>query len=138
MPSGQAMSYTFGGVKLYDAPMDEMLKQPSGMVGKHLAKVGRAIVIAAKHQVGVDTGELRNEIKMIHSRGPVEQFITVGADVPHALDHHEGTRPHMIRAKNHDFLRFSAGSRIIYTREVLHPGTRPNHYLSDQLYLVRV
>lgn len=132
------ITFTFQKLTLYDAPMNEMLKSPNGMVGKHLRDIGRTIVIAAKRQVGVDTDELRASIGMIHSRGLIEQYITIGSDVGHALEHHEGTRPHMIRAKNHEFLRFSAGSRVVYARQVMHPGTRPNHYLSDQLYLVRV
>lgn len=36
-----------------------------------------------------------------------------------------GTRPHIIRARRRQFLRFVVGGRVVYARKVNHPGTRP-------------
>ena len=36
-----------------------------------------------------------------------------------------------------EVLRFSSRGRIVYTRVVRHPGTKPNKYLADNLYLIR-
>ena len=118
-------------------PIDNLLNQPNGTVGRYLAAVGHRIMIAAKQQVGVDTGELKRSIHMRHYRSGMGQFIQVGSSVKHALLHHEGTRPHIITPNRAQVLRFTAGSRVIYTHAVRHPGTRPNRYLTDNLYLIR-
>ena len=119
------------------AEIDTLLNSPAGTVGRHLAAVGHKIMIAAKQQVGVDTGRLKNSIHMRHFRSGVGQLIEVGSSLNYALLHHEGTRPHLITPNRAQVLRFSAGSRVIYTHQVKHPGTRPNRYLTDNLYLIR-
>lgn len=120
------------------AELDFLLNSPMGTVGRHLAEKGRRIVVAAKAQVGVDTGRLRASIHMRHLRSSAGQYIEVGSSVRHALAHHEGTRPHMIFPTRASVLRFSAGGRVIYTHMVRHPGTKPNKYLTDNLYLIRL
>lgn len=135
---GIGFSYAFSNVVLYRRELDTMLNNPQGDVGKYLRKRGLVIVAAAKRQVGVDTGRLRDSIKSIHLRDSRSQFLLIGSKEPHALMHHDGTKPHTIVPREAPMLRFTSGSRIIYTREVQHPGTRPNRYLSDQLYLVKI
>ena len=118
--------------------MDEMLKSPSGMVGRYIAERARRIVIAAKMQAGVKTGRLKNSIHMRHMRGgPAGQYVMVGSNLHYALLHHEGTKPHLIVPNRSTVLRFSSGGRVIYTHAVRHPGTRPNRYLTDNLYLIK-
>jgi hypothetical protein len=119
------------------AELDTLLNAPGGTVGRHLASVGRSIVAAAKGQVGVDTGRLKASIHMRHSRSGIGQYIEVGSPLKHALVHHEGSRPHLIVPNRSQVLRFTAGSRVIYTHTVRHPGTRPNRYLTDHLHLIR-
>ena len=135
---GIGFSYSFSNVVLYRKELDTMLNSPQGEVGKYLRKRGALIVAAAKRQVGVDTGALRNSIKSIHLRDSRSQYLWIGSNENHALMHHEGTKPHTIVPREAPILRFTSGSRIIYSREVQHPGTRPNRYLSDQLYLVKI
>jgi hypothetical protein len=122
---------------LFKPELDHMLNDPSGDVGQYLDRIGREIVLAAKAQVGVDTGRLRDAIKLIHYRETVGQYIWVGADVGHALVHHEGSRPHVINRENQNVMRFPKGGRMVFSHQVMHPGTRPNRYLSDQLRLVQ-
>jgi hypothetical protein len=62
-------------------------------------------------------------------------MVWIGSTVEYALAHHEGTKPHIIRPDRAKALRFTSGSRIIYSRAVKHPGTRANRYLKDQLYI---
>jgi hypothetical protein len=119
------------------AAMDTLLNSPAGTVGRHMAAVGYKIMIAAKQQVGVDTGRLKNSIHMRHFRSGIGQLIEVGSPLKYALLHHEGTRPHLITPNRAQVLRFTSGSRVIYTHQVRHPGTRPNRYLTDNLYLIR-
>lgn len=115
--------------------MDFMLQNQYGLVGRYIARKGREITLAAKRQVGVSTGQLQKSIHMRHRRDGAGQFIEVGSTVSHALVHHEGARPHIIVANRAQSLRFTSGGRVIYTRQVAHPGTRPNRYLKDNLYL---
>jgi hypothetical protein len=119
------------------AALDTMLNSPAGIVGRHMAVTGLQIMIAAKRQVGVDTGRLKNSIHMRHFRSGIGQVVEVGSPLKYALMHHEGTRPHLITPNRAQVLRFSSGSRVIYTHAVKHPGTRPNRYLTDNLYLIR-
>lgn len=117
--------------------VDFLLNDPYGPVGRYLYMRGRAIVVAAKGQVGVKTGRLKASIHMRHERDPLGQVIRIGSPLSYALMHHEGTRPHIITPNKAQVLRFTSGGRVIYTHAVKHPGTRPNRYLSDNLYLVR-
>jgi len=120
------------------AAMDEMLKSPTGMVGRYIAERARRIVVAAKMQAGVKTGKLKASIHMRHERGGMGgQYVMVGSNLHYALLHHEGTKPHIIVPNRSTVLRFSSGGRVIYTHAVRHPGTRPNRYLTDNLYLIR-
>ena len=136
--SSVGFSFAFTGVRLYRTELDNYLNNPQGEVGKYLRKRGRLIVAAAKRQVGVDTGRLRDSIHSIHLRDSRSQYLWIGSNEPHALMHHQGTKPHTIVPREAPILRFTSGSRIIYSRHVEHPGTRPNRYLSDQLYLVKI
>ena len=68
---------------------------------------------------------------MSHDRAPYGQVMKVGSDVRHALWHHEGTRPHPIVGRR--VLRFVKNGKVVFAHKVMHPGTRPNRYLSDNL-----
>jgi hypothetical protein len=117
-------------------PLDVMLKQPQGEVGRWLRKRGTMIQSAAKAQAGIQTGALKASIKLIHERTVFGQMLTIGSPLSYALVHHEGSRPHVITPKNAKMLRFTSKGRVVYARTVLHPGTRPNKYLADNLYMI--
>ena len=124
-------------VKANPAGIDYTFHSQAGPVGRHLHKIGRRIVAAARAQVGKETGQLMNsityDVKMIVGRPQ----LVVTADDDIALIHHEGTRPHAIQARNAQALRYSSTGRIVYSRAVMHPGTPPNRYLSDNLYIAK-
>jgi hypothetical protein len=117
--------------------LDFLLNDPYGPVGRYLFVRGRAIMAGAKSQVGVKTGRLKASIHMRQERAPFGQVLRVGSPLSYALMHHEGTRPHIITPNKAQVLRFTSGGRVIYTHAVKHPGTRPNRYLTDNLYLIR-
>ena len=131
------VSFTFTKLTLYRPVIDHMVNSPDGEVGRDLRKRGQRVLVAAKRQVGADTGKLRASIKMMHLRDSRGQYLWIGSRNKVAYLHHEGTRRHIILPKRHEVLRFSSGGRVIYSRRVVHPGTRPNRYLSDNLRLVR-
>lgn len=102
-------------------------------VAKHLRKIGQQIQRAARRQVGVDTGRLRASIHVRQGADIRGQFVEVGSPLDHAYVHHEGQRPHTILPETGRYLRFQSGGRVVYTRRVEHPGTRPNHYLTEPM-----
>lgn len=120
-------------INWYEAPLDRLLNQPGGDVGKYLAIKGNEILASARTRVGVRTGRLRASLHMRHLRDARGQYLWIGSDVSYALDHHEGTKPHVITPKTGKVLRFVSRGRIVYAHSVNHPGTRANRYLSDAL-----
>jgi hypothetical protein len=124
-------------VNIRKAELDFLLNNPSGSVGRYLARKGRMITVAAKSQAGVRTGALRASIHMRHLRDSRGQFVRIGSPLNYALMHHEGTKPHLITPNRAQVLRFVRGSRVVYAHSVMHPGTKPNKFLTDNLNLVR-
>ena len=124
-------------IKLYKPALNRFLNTPNSGDRKDLwswLEKKKALAVAgAKGMVGVKTGALRKNISGRHLGNFTGQYVTVGADRPYALMHHEGTKPHVITPKNGKFLHFRAGSRSVYTTMVFHPGTKPNPYLRTQL-----
>lgn len=120
-------------VVIRKAAYEHTFNEPSGIVGKYISKKGKELTVAAKAQVGVRTGALRASIHMRHMRDARGQYVMVGSRLNYALMHHEGTKPHLIAANNAKMLRFTKGSAVIYAHSVMHPGTKANRYLTDNL-----
>jgi hypothetical protein len=129
-------SVKYVGFRKDPGEWDRYFDNPVGPVGRHLSRRGTAISAAAKAQVGVRTGALRASIHMRHFRDPRGQYVRVGSDLPYAYDHHEGTKPHLIRPTRAEKLRFVSKGVLVMTHLVRHPGTPPNRFLSDNLHLV--
>ena len=117
--------------------LDYYLNNTKGPVGRYMFERGLRIMMAAKGQVGVKTGALKASINMTQYRVPMGQNVKIGSPLSYALLHHEGTKPHIITPDRAEVLRFSSRGRVVYTRIVRHPGTKPNKYLADNLYLIR-
>ena len=93
----------------------------------------------AQITVGVDSGALLRSIDTMLTRHPSGDLMArVGANpreriTGYALIHHEGSKPHVIRARNAKYLRFPnrrTGQGWVFAKEVFHPGTAPNPYLT--------
>lgn len=113
--------------------MGNYLNLPSGEVGRYLAKKGRLIELAAKRQVGVQTGALRASIHMRHLTDPRGQYVKIGSPLSYARMHHDGTKPHLIRPNTAHMLRFVSKGQIVFAHMVRHPGTPANRYLTDNM-----
>lgn len=122
-------------ITFFKSQTDFLLNNPAGPVGRSLARRGVKVLAAARVQVGVDTGNLKKSLRMTHERSARGQFVRVGSKLNHALVHHQGSRPHIITPKRSQVMVFSKGTQIIYATSVRHPGTKPNRYLTDNLYL---
>lgn len=114
--------------------MRYVLRGEGGLVHTDITKRTRRAHTFARAQVGKDTRALYRSISYrvsVGSRGGVTG--TVLADNKIALMHHNGTKPHIIRARRAETLRFKSRGKIVYAKVVRHPGTRPNRYLTDSL-----
>lgn len=125
-------------VRIYDHKLREFLNTPNSGdkkdLWRYMERAKEAALSGARRQVGVKTGALRKNIRATHLGNYTGQYVTMWADLPYAYAHHEGTRPHLIRPTAVDGkLIFRAGSRVIMTSLVRHPGTPANRYLSDQI-----
>lgn len=124
------------GVKLHGPEITALLRGPQGPVMRYLLLLGTKVQAEAKIQVGKDTLQLERSIVKRIIPGN-QGFVRVQAGnqhVPYALFHHEGTKPHIIKARKAKALRFTGrDGRIVFRKQVSHPGTKPNRYLVDAL-----
>jgi hypothetical protein len=103
--------------------------------------VGKAIPGWAAAQLAPRTraiGTLRDSLRMfpVYSATGPEFFI--GSDDPVATYVTRGTRPHPIRAKKAGgrlAFYWAREDRLAFPKEVMHPGTKPNDFLSRALPL---
>jgi len=128
-------SYKFSHLNLYRPILNAYLKTPAGPLWRTLEIRGGIALSLSRRQVGVQTGALKRSITMSHKTTFYGQELKIGSENKIAYLHHEGTRPHLITPKNSPQLVFMSKGRIIRTQLVRHPGTKPNRYLSDQLFV---
>jgi hypothetical protein len=126
-------------VHIYDDKLRKFLNTPhsgdSRDLWKSMERAKNAALRGARNQVGVKSGALRKSIRATHLGNATGQYVTIGSNKSYALAHHEGTKPHMIAPRiPGGTLIFSKGSRVIMTSMVRHPGTKPNKYLSNQIF----
>ena len=124
-------------VKFYPN-FNHMLNGAGGMVDNNMRRRALTVQAAARRQVGKRTGFLAKSIHSRRSRDTFGPYWYVGSTVSYAYMHHEGTRPHTIMRSGGGKLRFATSGGIVFAPIVRHPGTRPNRYLKDSLYLALV
>jgi len=114
-----------------------VFESENGLVGRDLNQRALRVQEAARAQVGVRTGELQRSIKRTWTRRNGKTLsVSVGSNARHAAVHHEGSEPHVIRARYAKALRYEGnGGEIVFAKAVNHPGTDPNRYLTDNLRL---
>lgn len=83
---------------------------------------------AMPHRV---TGEMISSIRVTESRtSPTSWRITADVPVIQAATTDRGARPHVIRPRRAQALRFVAGGRVVFARVVNHPGNPPSRWFS--------
>tara|TARA_B110000503_G_scaffold26628_1_gene42005 strand:+ start:662 stop:1177 length:516 start_codon:yes stop_codon:yes gene_type:complete len=131
---GRPTYYRLVNLVLYKPILNFELRNMYGTVGRYIRKVGHKVAWGARAQVGVKTGALKASIRMRSIKRFGETAVKIGAYTNYALLHHEGTKPHVITPnKPGGQLVFMKGTRLIRTPMVMHPGTKPNKYLTRQL-----
>lgn len=127
------------------------LRDKNGPVLRELIVLGNRVKLGAQKQVGVHKptpgerrlrrpGTLRDSIVTRIVEQGDSPAVKVGSEDPIALLHHEGTPPHIIRARRAPMLVFywPKVGQVVAFKKVNHPGTFPNHYLTDPLEALRL
>jgi phage gpG-like protein len=119
-------------IRLDRAALNRTIRQASRL---ELEEAGRQTLARARVLAPVDTGRLRASLRMQFSRTfTLRPRVTIGSDVAYAAFVNDGTRPHVIRPRRRGGrLRFVAGDRVVYARQVQHPGTRARPFLDRAL-----
>lgn len=105
---------------------------------RDVARVAREVEARAKQLAPVDTGRLRASISAqprVTFRGPT---VRVTADVNYATFVENGTRPHVIRPRRAQVLKFKVGGRTVYAKVVHHPGTKGVHFMAKAVQQVGI
>lgn len=144
-----ALGGTFRGVVLDSRAIAKNEREWPGLLRYQLV-IGEAVKVEAQRRVGVyrippqgpirqrKPGTLRDSIvKRITSRDGLP-VVQVGSEDPIALIHHEGTQPHVILPRRGSRLVFwsDQSNRLVFAKQINHPGTRPNRFLVDALAVI--
>jgi len=101
---------------------------------RELKESSRQVVNRAKVLAPVRTGRLRSSIRAEEPRiFSLRGSVKVGSDLEYAAFVNDGTRPHIIRPRRAQVLRFTVGGRTVFAKVVHHPGTRPYPFLDRAL-----
>lgn len=108
-----------------------------------IPKIARRLENALKLRAPVDKGRLRSSIKVFVSETGLSVFM-----VDYAKFVEFGTPPHVIKPKNKEALKFEKDrktrlsekkglkkSDVVFSKKVLHPGTRPNPFIRETLQI---
>jgi len=112
--------------------IQRMLRLPGGLVYRDMTRrLQRVEAEAVRRAPGSMGTTIRAQIRS----GAGGDFVgTINVHHPAALYVIGGTRPHQIRPRRPGgVLRFTVGGRVVYARYVLHPGSKPNSFLTDAL-----
>jgi len=90
----------------------------------------------AKRLVPVDTGGLRNSIRLNPSTKGSKLY-TLSANKEYAAAVEFGTAPHIIEPSEKKALSFKVSGKNVVTRKVQHPGTRPQPYFRPALFQMK-
>ena len=98
-------------------------------IDKFINNIADEIANQAKQIAPVDTGNLKDDIRVWHSRGGKKAaYIGNTLAAPYAKFVHYGTKPHVIKAKDKKVLANVKLDKV-YGKRVFHPGTKANPYL---------
>ena len=112
----------------------QLNRQMTNASRSELREASRQVVNRAKVLAPVRTGRLRSSIRAEPPRiFSLRGSVTVGSDLEYAAMVNDGTRPHVIRPRTKQLLRFQVGGRTVFAKVVNHPGTRPNPFLDRAL-----
>ena len=98
-----------------------------------LRAIGRVYIPVLKGETPVRTGKLRR-VSVFSAGTPQDQRLEIRQSARNEQGQfygqfvRSGTRAHIIRPVRDKVLRFVVGGKVIFAKQVNHPGTKPNPY----------
>jgi hypothetical protein len=131
--------------KVDDAEFARFVNDPNGPIRRDLRRRATLMQQYQIRRAPRRTGRLvSTSRKRETSRGPLRPAVEVIIGKDGLTDYLGyilfGTHAHVIRAipnRPNAHLRFVVGGRIVFAKEVLHPGTRANNFVRDSLRMAR-
>lgn len=132
-------------VKLLPGEPRRFVSEDPGIRNDLQRRMKRRVLPVAKRLVGVDTGRLRantREQSGVNGRGPFSQVVSgwrgvQGGARSYVMPHHDGSPPHIIKARRAKALRFELKGQVVFRTQVRHPGTRGTRFLTRALPFAR-
>lgn len=137
-----SLSINFTSLKFLPGEPKDFVYTDPGIRGDLHRRMKTRALPAAKRFVGVDTGRLRANTReqsgVLGTVGPFSQVVsgwrgTQGGAKSYVMPHHDGSSPHIIRARRAKTLRFEQHGVIVFRKQVRHPGTRGTRFLTRAL-----
>lgn len=123
-------------VTLYPGEPWLYITDPIGPVRKDLVRRMTRVKFEARKLVRVRTGRLISSIRIeegMNKRSPWVQVTAGGKGIKYAMYEHDGTPPHIIRARRKKALRFVMNGQVVFRKQVKHPGTTGTLFLTMAL-----
>lgn len=108
-------------------------------LSRNLDKRASRVQMGMRFRVRVRSGKLISTIRKNPGMNASTQYVDIlagGRGAPYVMIEHDGSRPHIIRARRRKALRIPVGGgRVIFRRQVRHPGTVGTHFMTRSLPL---
>ncbi|QGH75274.1 hypothetical protein I5G61_gp26 [Mycobacterium phage Quesadilla] len=101
----------------------QIFRRKHRSITRRIANQARAAVPVRTGNLGRTIGEMPQTYTPFHVGGGVEATADYAAAV------HEGSRPHLIRARRAQYLHFWWHGREVFRKSVWHPGVRSRPFL---------
>jgi hypothetical protein len=113
------------------AAVDRMLNSPTGMVGRDVQqRADRTAARARQFAPGSMSQRIAPPVVQRGADGPQADITVRHEAVGYVIN---GTRPHQIRPRYKQALRFTVGGRVVFAKLVNHPGTQANDFMNKAL-----
>lgn len=123
-------------VELYPGEPKLFVHDLDGPVIKDLLRRMRRVKFEARKLVRVRTGRLLSTIDTrigATTKGPYVAVVAGGKGISYTGYEHDGTAPHVIRARRRKALRFVVNGQVMFRTQVRHPGTTGTLFLEMAL-----
>ena len=97
------------------------LQEAGSRIADELSEIGVRYAAAV---IPRRSGRLARSLR-VSGRPGRREIVMGGASAPYAPYVEYGARPHVIRPRRAEALRFVVDGEVVYARRVHHPGTRP-------------
>lgn len=126
-----------GRVRIEPDAYTQLLPDDDAGILRDMLRRGQQVLEQMYREAPKDTGLLQATFRL-QARTPGGGYgATVIAGRDGVTDYLQfvidGTPPHIIRPRQARALRFVAGGRVVFARQVRHPGTRPNDFILRSL-----